>query len=445
MGLKKRFVSGAIWSVALKGAGAVLGLSVYALLARLLTVEDFGTYLLIISLITFMAIVVQAGMGKVALKLVAESLAHANPERAGHVFRATFSSIILVAMCTAVLWGLVLNDFVSLKAFHSDQMASLGWWSASWFVLLGFIQYFSDVFRGEQSFFRASLFQGTATSIITVTIFGCYYFLGKQIDLYIAVQTTLFATLIIAIIASGLLHRRFSLIGSIDLVPQSKLWPVAWPIFIASVSVFVSNQADLWILGMLASKDEVALYGAALRTVLLITIAPLIVNSVIQPMIVELYTKGEKQSLQRLLGATATATLVPSILLLIAVILAGDEMLAFVFGEQYAGGALIFTILCAGRTIAVFSGSCGQCLMLGGHQKALMLTSILFVTMSIVVALLLVEKYGSLGVAIAFSAGTALQNLTQAILVKQRMGVSTFASTAYLREKFLHNKKASDK
>lgn len=443
--LKKRLLSGSIWSLLFKVLGAVLGLSVYALLARMLTTEDLGIYFLVVSVITFIATIIQAGMSKAALRLIAESLAVANHERAAHALRASLRFIILVGLSVMLLWTLGVNDLVFVDMFHSSQMAGLSWLTACWFVLFAVLRYFSEAFRGLQDFFRSNLFSGTATSAISVSLLAIYYLGHCQFDLYTAVLMTLIATFLAAMVAGVMLHRRFILIGKSRLVSTSELWPIAWPILITNLFVFVSNQADLWILGMLVSKEEVAIYGAVLRTVLLITIAPLIINSVVQPMIVELYSKGEKQRLQRLLSTTATVAFVPSVLLLIVVVLAGDELLALVFGQQYSGGALVLAILCAGRTVAVFSGSCGQCLMLGGHQKAMMSTSIMFVLMSIMLALLTVEQYGSVGVATAFAVGTVLQNLTQAILVKKRMGVSTFASLAALRRKGLEKGRDRDK
>ena len=433
--LKKRLLSGSIWSLLFKVLGAVLGLSVYALLARMLTTEDFGIYFLVVSVITFMATIVQAGMSKTALRLIAESLSLANHERATHALRTSLRFIILVGLSVMLLWMIGVNDWVSVGMFHSSQMASLGWLTACWFVLLAVLRYFSEVFRGLQDFFRSSLFSGTATSAISVSLFGIYYLGHRQFDLFTAVQMTLIAVFLAAMVAGVMLHRRFALIGEARLVPVSELWPIAWPILITNLFVFVSNQADLWILGMLVSKDEVAIYGAVLRTVLLITLAPLIINSVIQPMIVELYSKGEKQKLERLLGTTAIVTFVPSIILLVAVIFEGDQFLALVFGQQYADGALVLAILCAGRTVSVFTGSCGQCLMLAGHQKVLMNTTILFASFSIISALMTVKEFGSPAVATCFATGMTLQNITHALLVRKRMGISTFANLKWLTKK----------
>jgi len=432
--LKERFISGSFCSLLFKLAGAFLGLVVYGLLARMLSVDEFGMFLLVVSITTFIATVVQAGMSKTALKLIAEALAKKNHERASHVLRYTLRFILVFGAFTISLWSAGANDLVSLRMFQSPKMAELGWLTACWFVLFAVLRYFSESFCVIQDFLRSNFFSGTATSMFSVSIFGIYYLNHWELNLHMAVMVTLLSTLLAVIVAGVMLNRRIPLKGKTRLVHGAEIWPIAWPVLFANLTVFVGNQADLWILGIFVPKEELALYGAALRTILLITLAPMIINSVVQPMIVELYSQGEKRRLERLLRTTAAATFVPSVCLLIAVIFAGDYLLGFVFGQEFTGGALVLTILCSGRTVAVFSGSCGQCLMLGGYQRAMMITSLIFVLMSVTFALITVNQYGIIGVATSFAVGTVLQNLTQAMLVRYKMGVSTFASFSLIKD-----------
>jgi O-antigen/teichoic acid export membrane protein len=427
LNIRKRLLSGSAWALFFKMASALFGLAVYALLARLLTQSDFGVYLLTLSVVTFVSILVQTGMSKSAVRLVAESLAVEDTERAVHSVRTTLRVVFLAGIAVGGLWLLFASDLVAIDVMDSPEMAQLGWLTAGWFILFALQKHFAEIFRGSHDIRLASLFEGPMTSFLLVLFFGISLLMRDSITLAMALQLVVLAMLVGTLVAAFLVHRRYTLFGRSARMPTADLWPIAWPILLTNLLVFVANQADLWIMGIFMPKEEVAVYGAALRTVMLIAIPLQIVNSVVQPMIVELYRKGELPRLERMLGVTAAISALPAVLVLLLIVFGGDRLLGLVFGEAYVEGATVLIILCLGRTVSVLAGSCGQCMMMGGLQRLMLVTTLINGAVSIVAALLLVEPYGSIGVASAFAVGTTLQNLWQALLVRKHMGLSTFA------------------
>jgi len=426
-----------MWTLLFKLVSAILGLAASGLLARLLSKDDLGVYFLIVSIVTFMSVVVQMGLSKSALRFTAQSLAAGAPDRGNYVIRLTSMLVFLAGILLSAAWLIGLNNLVSIRLFNSIEMGKLGWLTAIWFIAFALRKHFAEIFRGAHDIRLASLFDGAASSALFFLILLFFFLVRKNsLNLSTAVVATLTATLLSSFAAAYLLNRKFPLFGRLDKMHSSEIWPVAWPIFLANLAVYISNHADLWILGSFVDKEGVALYGAALRTVLLISFPMLIINSVIQPMIVELYTKGDSKRLEKMLGASAFISSVPSIILLLAIVVGGKKLLAIVFGPTYADASLILTILCAGRAFSVVAGSCGQCLMLGGYQKMMMNSTVLFGVFSIVLSLLTVERYGPVAVALSFAAGTVFQNLIQALQVKRYMGVSTFANLKWLDSVF---------
>ncbi|RMH18327.1 MAG: hypothetical protein D6698_07180, partial [Gammaproteobacteria bacterium] len=392
--LKQRLLSAGGWGLFFKALGAVLGLAVYSLLARLLSKEDMGVYFLAFSVVTFMATVMQAGMSKTALKLVAGFLARKKTIYAEHALRATFRFVLTIGLVLAMLWLVILNDWVSGVLFHSPQLAALGGWTACWFFLFAVVRFMSESFRGAQDFFHANLFTGPATSIISFVLLGYYYLGGQRLDLDMAVAIMVVATALASCLAMLRLNRRLPLCGPARLVPAREYGPIAWPIFITNLALLAVSQADLWVMGSFAPKDEVAIYGAALRTVLLIGIASLIINSALQPMIVELYSQGKKRKLERVIGKVTLLVSAIALVMFVAVLAVGDKVLLLLFGPRYAEGWGVLVILSLGRTVAVCCGPCGQCLMLGGHQRLMMMTTLGFAVLSVVTSIFLVRPFG---------------------------------------------------
>src|SRR5687768_13476450 len=78
---------GGAWTVGGRLAGMALALSTNAVLARLLVPGDFGTLLLILNVLFFLGIIARLGLDRVLIRLVAESMALDDPNRARRALR----------------------------------------------------------------------------------------------------------------------------------------------------------------------------------------------------------------------------------------------------------------------------------------------------------------------------------------------------------------------
>jgi O-antigen/teichoic acid export membrane protein len=102
---KLRLLKGVLWNLvatlSLQGAMLVSG----ALVARIIGIEDFGIYALMMSTLMLLAGVAQGSSGVVATKFVAEGIAD-QPQRVARIMRmcalATASSGII---CASLLWA----------------------------------------------------------------------------------------------------------------------------------------------------------------------------------------------------------------------------------------------------------------------------------------------------------------------------------------------------
>ena len=67
----------------------------------------------------------------------------------------------------------------------------------------------------------------------------------------------------------------------------------------ASLLNFVMIRSDLWILAAFRGPEDVAIYGAAARLVIVVAVPLSIVNAVVQPMISELASAGRHKERTR--------------------------------------------------------------------------------------------------------------------------------------------------
>jgi O-antigen/teichoic acid export membrane protein len=210
------------------------------------------------------------------------------------------------------------------------------------------------------------------------------------------------------------------------------------------VTFLLINNFDLWIVGSYLPESDVAIYGAAIRLVLFISTPLLIINSVVPPIIGELYARGSQATLQRILQASAAAAVLPAVAVFLIYLLAPEWSLGIAFGAAYRtqSAVSVLLVLGAGKLISVYFGSCGNTLIMTGHERLMMKIAILGGAFTVIAGLALIETFGILGAAIASSSGLIFQNIMMWIGANRKTGIKTHASFLLLPE-FIHAAKQS--
>jgi O-antigen/teichoic acid export membrane protein len=186
------------------------------------------------------------------------------------------------------------------------------------------------------------------------------------------------------------------------------------------------TQADIWIIGSFLSVDDVAIYGSAARLIIVVSISLIIVNSVVSPVVADLFYKNEHGRLEDIIRTGTTLAAVPSLLAVLLFFFFGGQLLGILYGPFYSSGYVILFVLSLGQLFNVVSGPCGMVLLMTGHQRIMMAISISTSTMAIVASVFAAIHTGTIGVAAVFSAAIVVQNMLMIYFVRRRVGISTF-------------------
>jgi len=423
--IKKRLLSGGAWALLGKAGTAIGALAVNALLARLLTPEEMGVYFLTYSLVMVASTAAQLGLNQAVVKLIAESIAIGRLGRAADTVRfATLGGAVGIAVVAAA-FGLGGWRWLAGSVFSSPEMAALTSLAVLWMASLTWQVLMGEHYRGFHDIRLASVFGGLFTTLLSAGLFALLWIGQGHSNLHQVLVLSIGAGFANAVLASaGLWMRSRKLAGSGHLGAKEVV-KLAWPMLLTSLTFLVLTQADLWIVGALRSQQEVAVYGAAARLVLLVAMPLMIANAVVPPLVAEMHAQGNTEQLERSLRTTATVAGIPSFLVLLTFIFAGGPLLQLVFGDAYGDGAPILALLCLGQMLNVWAGSCGVTLMMTGYQTTMLVVTIFSGLLSIAGALLLVGPWGPVGVAAAAAAAMMVQNVLMLIFVKRAIGVWT--------------------
>lgn len=434
--IRSRLLSGSAWALGGKAGASVIGLVTNAILARMLSPQELGAYFLALSVVSFGAIVGCLGLNRSAVRFVAEALGLERQDRARRIMVLVLGIGTLGGLASGGTY-LLAGPLIAERLFGSPALIAVTGLVAGWIALSTLQELSAETFRGLHDIRLATLFGGVATGgnsagivmrVILISALVLIWLQGGESSLTTVMLVMVGSASVSTLISAIVLGMRIRSIGSPHSGGETSVKEVIFvsaPLFVNNVTVFFLTQSDLWIVGAFGSGEEVAIYGAASRFVMLVTMPLLIVNAVLPPIIAEMYARGERARLEGILRPFATLAGIPSVIALALFALAGGPILGFVYGEFYSGGALVLALLSLGKLALVVSGSCGLTLQMTGNQTLIMWISILSGVLFFAGAIWAVQVYGAAGVASVSAASMIFQNLLMLLAARWKTGIWT--------------------
>ncbi|MFC1844172.1 flippase [Thermodesulfobacteriota bacterium] len=431
--LKKRLFSGGLWAIAGSMLTALMGLIVNALLSRLLTPEEFGAYFLTFSFATVSMLLARLGLGAAVVRLIAESIGLNNLGRARAIIKKIFilATIGILLVCTIIAMGF--GQWLSLELMKSSLMYSVIGLVPILIAINTYRSLIAETFRGFHDIKFASIFNGLISSIFSALFFAVLWIVWGHSNLKEILLLSIVAGAMSTLMSFFVLTRKIQTLENDGKVRIKEILAISSPLLVVNLALYVFTQADIWVIGAFRSQEDVAVYGAAVRLVQLVAMPLLIVNSVVPPVIAELFAQGKKEELEKILQKTASIACLPTFVILVIYFLFSGPILSLVYGDFYYQGASVILILSFGQLVSVWAGSCGLTLMMSGYQTIMMGITLFsgFVTMAL--NLFVVNRYGVTGVAGATAFGWGLQNIIMLLTVRYKVGIWTNADSRSLR------------
>lgn len=419
-----------VWALIGKVASGLLTIAVAALLSRLLTPSDLGAYFLMFSVVALSAIIGKFGLDQVALKGVAKYLAENKQADIKALLRFVLSWSAITAIGVSAIYVLIGDDIVEhlFDVKHSVLLVAL---LAAWILMLVMHGVLTETLRGFHAIGAASL---TAALIPAFTwVFLVILFYTQQIaPLEVVLILTVAAVFGAVVVAGTLVYKQANKLavgGSALSVDQKKqIMTPALAFLITNIMLFAVTQADIWILGIFESQEEVAVYGAASRLALTTMMITSLLYAVLPSRVVEYYSRNRRSELEQLLKKSAGFATVAALPIMMIFLIFPVFVLSIVYGSYYEKGADILMILTFAQFVHVVTGMRGYVLMLTGHERLQMKISVLGGVLNILFCIIGVTWGGALGVAIGAASALVIQCMLELIAVRRNIGLWTYSS-----------------
>lgn len=410
---------GAIRAFLINGVGLVLGLVTQTVLARTLGTRGYGMYIYVLGWANVAGLLCALEFANAAVRFISAYAATNDlrslrgfVRKSHQIVGTTTVTVALVGAAVILMWRGMEREtvFAFLAVCALFPLTSIIQLQGG--ILLGL----KRVTQSQAPFqvMRPALF--AIMVIVVARMVGTDHFNPPQ-----AVGLQLVATAAALVATTWSLRKevRGGLFGG-DVLYHTGEWVRASVQFVAiSIAQLVlSTQADLLIIGVLLTKTDTGLYGAASQLATLVGFGANAIMVIAQPMIADLYARGELANLRRVAIQIVRLTLLASAPVFVVVVAIGPTLL-HLYGREFMAAYPVLVILASSQLFAAVIGMLlGYLFTMTAHQQVATRIIGASAALNIVLTLILTPRFGTMGTASATAVSTIAR--TVALLVASR-------------------------
>ncbi|GAB4543394.1 MAG: flippase [Pleurocapsa sp.] len=267
-----------------------------------------------------------------------------------------------------------------------------------------------------------------APSAIVILTAGAYWLWGDRLNATWSVAIYTAITAITLFISMVFLNRHLPpLVKTIPPDYKVRQWLYSALPFMLLEGIYVINaRVDTLMLGWLQNVEAAGIYVPVNRGAQLINFVLMAITSALAPVIASLYAEGKKQKLHSTVVKTARAALIPTVVLTAILMIAAPWYL-LLFGSEFVSGKNALYILCIGQFLFTSTGLAGSLLNMTGNERFTAISGGLSAILNIILNYFFITRWGVEGAATATSVSVIAMNLSNIIIVRRKLGISSTA------------------
>lgn len=398
-----RMPKGSVFAILSRGSSAIFAFGSTFVLARLLGADSYGSYAFAVAMLNLLVLFALVGLDALTPRELSIAIHKGEAGVAHRFLKWTSKTVWLASLFIAGIMQVIL------------LWNPLGWASAqvtaTRIILLGIpLLAFLRLARGRlQAIDRAPM-----GIFFELGLWNALLFFGSILLLVVPVRLSSYAavvhvlTLGIAAVLSSIAFRRALKESVSKDVPARREWRrMAWNFALLSLATFLLTQADILLVGTIATPEETGAYAVAVRSagLTLLILQPL--QQIAAPHVARAWNSGDKTGAGAIARRSARLSVLFAVPLLVA-FFGAPELFLSLFGEEYSALATGLRLLTCAQLLLVILGPVQMGLAMTGHEWAGLWLTVLGVSLSLPLGYALYGWMGVTGVAVArlVSAGT---------------------------------------
>ncbi|MBN1645239.1 flippase [Candidatus Woesearchaeota archaeon] len=424
MSYTKRALRGSLFVFIASIITAFLGYFIRIILARNLSVEDYGLFFAVFAFISFLLFFRDLGLGSALVKHLAEFKA----KKKFNAIKTGIVSVFLSLLILSAIFGVVLYllaPFLAQNYFKDERALYIIYFFIAYILFSALFLFLRNIFQGLQKIKTFALMEPMRLGIALLTII---IFFAFEYSLFAPVIAYSLSWLAIFLIFLPFASSAFSFFGyriknMKKVTKQLYLFGIA--IALAHIGAKVIARIDTLMLTYFTSLTEVGIYNVVLPTALLFLFFSEAISPILYPLVSELWAKKDQKKLSEGINLLYKYSFVITIPAFLTVLVFSSLIIKILFGIEYVAGSLALQILLVGILFLLVATINNTVLAAIGRPAAVTKAFLIVAGLNILLNLLLIPMLGINGAAIA----TAISYL--ALLL-----ISTIFVARYIHFKF---------
>jgi len=429
-GLRAELIRGGVGSIAVKAANVGLMFAVTVLLARVLGPGGYGLYAFAFAVATLLTVLAQEGMLQLTVRETAKAFNSQDWPLLKGLWIWSTRNVVLVA---GALVGVVAASlWLAQPWIQGPRVVTLAT-ALSLVPLLALTRVWDAAVRGLGRVVIGQLPDLVLRPAALIALVAVWVSAGSSsaISAPTAMGLHAAATGVALAVGAWLLWR--SAPSGINragadwrAVPDWRR--AAFPLVLIGGLQMINTQADILMLGLLRSDEEVGIYRVVVQMATLVVFGLYAINQIVQHHFARLYQEGDLRRMQALATRTAQTVTGFALIPVILFIALGGPLLGILFGEEYKPGAAPLGILAVGQLLNAAMGSVVMILNMTGHERDTVGAVGAGAAANIALNLVLIPPYGAMGAAIATATTLIIWKSLLVRTVYRRVGVVSMAA-----------------
>ena len=335
--LRAQLIRGALGGAGVQAASTALALVLGVVLARILGPDGYGIYAFAFALMSLLMVAAEVGVPTLLMREVAAAEARGQGGLLRGALRRGLQFVGIVSIFVSAIGILSL-------AFIADRIEAANLYTIGVMLLVlpaaALAKTLAHALKGLRHVVVAQALELLLRPVLVLAFaIGVAFLLGpSSLTPSVAMGAHLVAAILVGTFSAILLSRVIR-----ATVPKEPLEFRSWewlrsavPLTLIGAALVINSQIDIVMLGWFEPDEQVGIYRVAVQGSVLVILSLQAVTAVVTPNIARLYAQGDAALLQRIVTRAAQASSLPALVITILLVVAGRDILSWVFGQEYA-------------------------------------------------------------------------------------------------------------
>ena len=392
--------------------GRILAICLTLLLTHMLGAEDYGLYLLGLSILQSMVALTDLGMRPGLLRFVPLAVGRGDPGEARSVAVRMLRYGFVAGTVGALILALLTPNLVELL-----REPSLMWLVPAFAISLPLVTFGGHLKSALQALKRmkaVAALENVVDPLTRILVFSLLAALGFGVMAAVGAFTA--AAVVVCALGVYWLVPRLPKPGkSATPIPTAEILAFSIPLGIAQLATMSMRWADSLFLGYFSTALDIGVYGAAARAATIGGMLLVAANASFGPHANELYGRHDMRGVGRLYQQVTRWMIILNIPVLAGLVVFAPWILRL-FGAEFSAGSAALVILAVGTFVSAATGPAGGIVLMSGRSKVVLWTGIALASLNISLHIVLIPKWGIVGAAAATGGTVAIANILNVIL-----------------------------